>query len=43
MLLNYFEKISLSLFRTVRDEDLNKWYEKRNKYKLLEELGGSSY
>tara|TARA_A100001035_G_scaffold100983_1_gene79045 strand:- start:406 stop:618 length:213 start_codon:yes stop_codon:yes gene_type:complete len=37
------EKISLFLFRSVSDEDLNKWYEKRDKYKLLEELGGSTY
>ena len=40
---DYFEKISLFLFRTVSDEDLNEWYEKRDKYKLLEKLGGSSY
>mgnify|MGYP005710766611 CR=1 FL=1 len=40
---DYLEKISLFLFQTVSDEDLNKWYEKRDKYKLLEELGGSSY
>ena len=40
---NYLEKISFFLFRTVSDEDLNKWYEKKDKYKLLEELGGSSY
>tara|TARA_Y100000739_G_scaffold201929_1_gene187034 strand:- start:199 stop:411 length:213 start_codon:yes stop_codon:yes gene_type:complete len=40
---NYLEKISLFLFRTVSDEDLNKWYEKRDKYKLLEDLGGASY
>ena len=40
---DYLEKISLFLFRTVSDEDLNKWYERRDKYKLLEELGGSSY
>ena len=40
---NYLEKISFFLFRTLSDEDLNKWYEKRDKYKLLEELGGSSY
>ena len=40
---NYLEKISFFLFRTVSDEDLNKWYEKRDKYKLLQELGGSSY
>ena len=36
-----FEKISF--FRTVSDEDLNEWYERRDQYKLLEELGGSSY
>ena len=40
---DYLEKISLFLFRTVTDEDLNEWYEKRDKYKLLEELGGSPY
>ena len=40
---DYLEKISLFLFRTVSDEDLNKWYERRDKYKLLEKLGGSSY
>ena len=40
---DYLEKISLFLFRTVSDEDLNEWYEKRDKYKLLEELGGPSY
>ena len=39
----YLEKISLFLFRTVSDKDLNEWYEKRDKYKLLEGLGGSSY
>ncbi len=39
---DYFEKISLFLFRTISDEDLNEWYEKRDKYKLIEELGGSS-
>ena len=39
----YLEKISLFLFRTVSDEDLNEWYEKRDKYKLLEELGEPSY
>ena len=33
---DYLEKISLFLFRTVSDEDLNKWYEKRDKYELLE-------
>ena len=37
---DYLEKISLFLFRSVSDEDLNKWYEKRDKYKLLEEFGG---
>jgi len=40
---DYLEKISLFLFRTVSDEDLNEWYEKREKYKLLEKSGGSSY
>ena len=40
---DYLEKISLFLFRTVSDEDLNKWYEKRYKNKLNEELGGSFY
>ena len=40
---DYLEKISLFLFRTVSNEDLNEWYEKRDKYKLLEELGVSSY
>ena len=39
----YLEKISLFLFKTVSDEDLNEWYERRDKYKLLEKLGGSSY
>ena len=39
----YLEKISLFLFRTVSVKDLNEWYEKRDKYKLLQELGGSSY
>ena len=39
----YLEKISLFLFRTVSDKDLNEWYEQRDKYKLLQELGGSSY
>ena len=38
----YLEKISLFLFRTVSDKDLNEWYEKRDKYKLLQELGGLS-
>jgi hypothetical protein len=37
------EKISLFLFRTVSDEDLNKWYEKRDNNELLEELGGAAY
>ena len=40
---NYLEKISFFLFRTVSDEDLNKWYEKRDKHELLEELGGATY
>ena len=40
---DYLEKISLFLFGTVSDEDLNEWYERRDKYKLLEKLGGSSY
>ena len=40
---DYLEKISLFLFRTVSNEDLNEWYERRDKYKLLEKLGGSSY
>ena len=40
---DYLEKISLFLFRTFSDEDLNEWYERRDQYKLLEELGGSSY
>ena len=40
---DYLEKISLFLFRTVSDEDLNKWYEKRDKHELLEELGGATY
>ena len=40
---DYLEKISLFLFRTVSDEDLNEWYERRDQYKLLEKLGGSSY
>ena len=40
---DYLEKISLFLFRTVSDEDLNEWYEKRDKNKLFEKLGGSSY
>ena len=40
---DYLEKISLFFFRTVSDDDLNKWYEKREKYELLEKLGGTSY
>ena len=40
---DYLEKISLFLFKTVSDEDLNEWYERRDKYKLLEKLGGPSY
>ena len=40
---DYLGKISLFLFRRVSDEDLNKWYEKRDKYELLEELGGAAY
>jgi hypothetical protein len=40
---DYLEKISLFLFRTVSDEDLNKWYEKRDNNELLEELGGAAY
>ena len=40
---DYLEKISLFLFKTVSDEDLNKWYEKKDKYELLEESGGAAY
>ena len=40
---DYLEKISLFLFRTVSDEDLNKWHEKRDKNELLEELGGAAF
>ena len=40
---DYLEKISLFLFRRVSDEDLNKWYKKRDKYELLEKLGGAAY
>ena len=40
---DYLEKVSFFLFRTVSDEDLNKWYEKRDKHELLEELGGAVY
>ena len=39
----YLEKISLFLFRTVSDKDLNEWYEKRDKNKLLEKSGKSFY
>ena len=40
---DYLENISLFLFRTVSDEDLNKWYEKIDNNELLEELGGATY
>ena len=40
---DYLEKISLFLFRTVSEEDLNKWYEKKDKYEILDELGGAAY
>ncbi|WP_288235606.1 hypothetical protein [uncultured Prochlorococcus sp.] len=40
---DYLEKISTFLFRTVGEEDLNEWYEKRDKYELLEKLGGTAY
>ena len=40
---DYLENISLFLFRTVSDEDLNKWYEKIDNNELLEELGGAAY
>ena len=39
----YLEKISLFLLKTVSEEDLNKWYEKKDKYELLEESGGAAY
>ena len=39
---NYLEKIYLFLFRTVSDEDLNKWYEKKDKYELLQKSGGAA-
>ena len=39
---DYLEKISLFLFRTVSDEDLNKWYEKKDKYELLQKSGGAA-
>ena len=40
---DYLEEISLFLFRTLSDEDLNKYYEKKDKYELLEESGGAAY
>ena len=40
---DFLEKISTFLFRTVGEEDLNEWYEKRDKYELLEKLGGTAY
>ena len=40
---DYLEKISLFLFRTVSDADFTKWYEKIDKYELLQELGGTAY
>ena len=40
---DYLEKISFFLFRTVNDEDLNKWYEKKDKYELLQESGGAAH
>ena len=40
---DYLEKISLFLFRTVSDEELNKWYENKDKYELLQESGGAAY
>ena len=40
---DYLEKISTFLFKTVSDEDLNKWYEKIDNNELLEELGGAAY
>ena len=40
---DYLGKISLLLFGTVSDEDLNEWHERRDKYILLEELGEPSY
>ena len=40
---DYLENTSLFLFRTVSDEDLNKWFEKKDKYELLEESGGATY
>ena len=32
---DYLEKISLFLFKTISEEDLNKWYEKKDKYETL--------
>mgnify|MGYP001163470140 CR=1 FL=1 len=32
---DYLEMLSLFLFRTVIDEDLNKCYEQRDKYEIL--------
>ena len=40
---DYLEKISLFLFRTVSDEDLNEWYGKKDKLELLHESGGAAY
>ena len=40
---DYLEKIYFFLFRSVNDEDLNKWYEKKDKYELLQESGGAAY
>ena len=40
---DYLEKLSFFLFRTVNDEDLNKWYEKKDNYELLNESGGAAY
>ena len=37
---DYLEKISLFLFRTISEKDLNDWYEKRDKYELLDKLRG---
>ena len=31
------------MINTKSIEDLNKWYEKRDKHELLEELGGAVY
>tara|TARA_B100000886_G_C20144888_1_gene375533 strand:+ start:61 stop:273 length:213 start_codon:yes stop_codon:yes gene_type:complete len=40
---DYLEKISFFLFRTISDEDINNWYEKKDKYELLEQSGGAAY